>query len=297
MSFAATLVERLLMWLARRTPATRLRLGRALGAIAWITVRRRRRVALRNLELCFPQLTAAERRQMARAHFTALAQSVIDRGVLWYGSEAQIRALVQLEGFAHLEAALTQGPVILLAPHFTGLDAGGTRMSLEGPAVSMYQVQSDPGFDALFRRGRTRFNDIRLISRRDGIRGMLRHMQAGLPVYYLPDMDFGARGAVFAPFFGVPAATLTAPAQLARNWQAQLLPVLTYWDPASGIYLTRILPPLPTLASDADLADATLSLNRAIEDWVRACPSQYHWVHKRFKTRPPGEPDLYDSMR
>lgn len=293
MSVGSTLVEHLLAWLSRRTPATRLRIGRGLGATAWITVRRRRRVALRNLELCFPALSAAERRRMARIHFTALAQSVVDRGVLWYGSEAQIRDLVRLEGFEHLAAAQERGPVILLAPHFTGLDAGATRLSLEGPAVSMYQVQSDPGFDALFRRGRTRFNDIRLVSRRDGIRGLLRHMQSGLPVYYLPDMDFGSRGAVFAPFFGVPAATLTAPAQLARNWNAQLLPVLTYWDAASGVYQTRILPPLAALEAGADLETATRRLNSAIEDWVRACPSQYHWVHKRFKTRPPGEPDLY----
>lgn len=297
MSLGSALVEPILGWLGRRTPTGRLRIGRALGAIAWATVRRRRRVALRNLELCFPQMPAGQREAMAREHFMALAQSVVDRGVLWYGTEQQIRELVTLDGFENLVAARERGPVILLAPHFTGLDAGATRLSLEGPAASMYQVQSDPGFDALFRRGRTRFNDIKLVSRRDGIRGLLRHMQSGLPVYYLPDMDFGARGAVFVPFFGVPTATLTAPAQLARNWHAQVLPVLTYWDPHSGIYHTRVLPPLPGLETDADLTDATRRLNAAIEDWVRECPSQYHWVHKRFKTRPPGQPDLYETER
>src|SRR5690606_16054529 len=139
---------------------------------------------------------------------------------------------------------------------------------------SMYQVQSDPGFDALFRRGRTRFNDIKLVSRRDGVRPLIRHMQAGLPVYYLPDMDFGRRGAVFAPFFGVPAATLTAPAPLSRNWNAQILTVLPYWAPASGRYRTQALPSLPELGREASLEDPNLRLNQHIETWVRAHPSQ-----------------------
>lgn len=290
----SNVMEGLLRWLARRSPATRQRIGRWLGNIAWHTTRRRRRIALRNLELCFPEMPSAERHRMAHRHFVALAQSVVDRGVLWFGTPEQIRDMVQLEGFERVEQALQKGPVILLAPHFIGLDAGATRMSMEAPAASMYQVQSDPGFDALFRRGRTRFNDIQLVSRRDGVRPLIRHMQAGLPVYYLPDMDFGRRGAAFTPFFGVPAATLTAPAQLARNWKAQILPVLTYWDPATGHYQTRVLPALPGLEPEASLEEATLRLNQHIETWVRAHPSQYHWVHKRFKTRPRGEPSLYD---
>lgn len=290
----ANVLESLLRWLAKRSPPTRQRIGRWLGNIAWHTTRRRRRIALRNIELCFPEMSDAERSRMARRHFVALAQSVVDRGVLWFGTPEQIRDMVQLEGFERVGQALQNGPVILLAPHFIGLDAGATRLSMEAPAASMYQVQSDPGFDALFRRGRTRFNDIQLVSRRDGVRPLIRHMQAGLPVYYLPDMDFGRRGAVFTPFFGVPAATLTAPAQLARNWQAQILPVLTYWDPATGRYRTRVLPPLPDLEPEASLEEATLHLNQHIETWVRAHPSQYHWVHKRFKTRPRGEASLYD---
>ncbi|TSH90748.1 acyltransferase [Verticiella sediminum] len=281
-------------WLSRRRPATRMRIGRTLGRLSWWLVRRRRKVVMRNLGLCFPGLPERERRYLARQHFAALAQSIIDRSVLWYGSPEQIRELVTLSGFEHVTEGLARGPVILLAPHFIGLDAGATRLSLEGPAASMYQVQSDPGFDALFRRGRTRFNDIQLVSRREGIRSLLRHLQAGLPLYYLPDMDFGARGAVFVPFFGVPAATLTAPAQLASNWGAQILPVLTYWQPDTGRYHARVLPPLRDFPGKDDPAAAAARLNREIEAWVDASPSQYYWVHKRFKTRPPGEPDIYD---
>lgn len=294
MSLAVRFTETLFRWLARRSPATRARVGRIIGTLAWPLVPRRRRIALRNIELCFPELSPREQRQLGRRHFVELAHSIVDRAILWYGTEEQVRALVALEGFHHLQEALQEGPVILLAPHFIGLDAGATRLSLEGPAASMYQVQSHPGFDALFRKGRTRFNDIRLVSRREGLRPLVRYLRQGLPIYYLPDMDFGRRSAVFVPFFGVPAATVTAPAQLARNWQARIVPVLTYRDPITGQYTTHVQAPLDDFPGDDDLTSATARLNREIEAWIRVAPSQYHWVHKRFKTQPEGWPDLYD---
>ncbi|MGE4337674.1 MAG: lysophospholipid acyltransferase family protein [Pigmentiphaga sp.] len=292
--WAARLTAAFFTWLARRGPATRMRLGAWLGRWGWRMVGRRRRIALRNLELCFPNATPTERQALGKAHFQALAQSIIDRSILWYGTADQVRELVSLQGLEHLETARERGPVVLLAPHFIGLDAGATRLSLESTAASMYQVQSDPGFDALFRRGRTRFNDIQLISRRDGIRGLMRHLKAGLPVYYLPDMDFGRRGSIFVPFYGVPAATLTAPAQMARNWSAQILPVLTFWSPDTGRYHVRVEPPLADFPGPDSLNEATARLNRQIEAWIAEAPAQYHWVHKRFKTRPYGTPDLYD---
>lgn len=294
MNFAARSTEALFSWLARRPPQTRARLADGLARWGYRLVGRRRRIALRNIELCFPELAAEDRRQLVQDHFRALAHSMLDRSVLWYGSAEQVRELVTLSGFEHIPAAQARGPVVLLAPHFVGLDAGATRLSLEAPAASMYQVQSNEGFDELFRRGRTRFNDIQLVSRRDGIRGLLRHMQAGLPIYYLPDMDFGRRGSIFAPFYGIPAATLVAPAQLARNWGAQILPVLTFWNPETQRYHTRVLPPLENFPGPDSLEEATARLNRIIESWIAEAPAQYHWVHKRFKTRPYGTPDLYD---
>lgn len=297
MNFAARSTEKLFIWLAGRSPRTRARLADGLARWGYRLVRRRRRIALRNIELCFPELSTAEREQRVKDHFRALAHSMLDRSVLWYGSADQVRDLVTLAGFEHIQAAQSQGPVVLLAPHFVGLDAGATRLSLEAQAASMYQVQSDPGFDELFRRGRTRFNDIQLVSRRDGIRGLVRHMQAGLPIYYLPDMDFGRRGSIFVPFYGIPAATLVAPAQLARNWGAQILPVLTFWNPATQRYHTQVLPPLANFPGNDTLEEATTRLNRMIEGWIAEAPAQYHWVHKRFKTRPYDTPDLYDPTQ
>ncbi|MEQ4617748.1 MAG: lysophospholipid acyltransferase family protein [Corticimicrobacter sp.] len=294
-TFKSRMLFRLLGVFARLRPASRLRLGRILGRLAYRLVRPRVRVARRNLEICFPEQTAEQREILLRQHFHALAQSVIDRGVLWRGSEVDILDMVELRGFEHIQALQDTGrPVIMLAPHFIGLDAAATRLSIAlTEAASIYSVQSDPGIDALVRAGRARFNKIHLVSRRDGVRGLIRHLRAGLPVYYLPDMDFGRRGAIFTPFFGTPAATIPATAQIARNWHAAVVPIISTWDPASGRYLIEVLPALEDFPGDASLEEATARLNHLLEGWIMARPSQYYWVHRRFKTRPEGEPGLY----
>jgi KDO2-lipid IV(A) lauroyltransferase len=157
----------------------------------------------------------------------------------------------------------------------------------------MYTPQRDPSMDALVYAGRARFNKVFLVSRKSGPRDMVRHLRAGRPLYYLPDMDFGRAGAVFAPFFGVPAATLLATAQLARKWRAAVVPVIGFWDPGAGRYQIEVLPELADFPGQDSPEAATARLNREIESWVRRCPSQYYWVHRRFKTRPEGEPKLY----
>ncbi|WP_459618828.1 lysophospholipid acyltransferase family protein [Bordetella sp. 2513F-2] len=285
----------LLRWFARMRPATRQHAGAALGWLALRLAHSRVRIVRRNLELCFPEQPAETREAWMRAHFRALGQSIVDRGVLWYGTPEAIRDMVSLSGYAHIRDVVAQGRrVIILAPHFIGLDAAATRLTMEAPTgATMYTPQSDPAVDAVVRAGRARFNDVHLVSRRDGAREMVRHLRDGRPLYYLPDMDFGREGSVFVPFFGVPAATLLATAQLARKWQAAVIPVIDFWDPDTGRYRVEVLPELADFPGDDSLEDATARLNRAIESWVRRCPSQYYWVHRRFKTRPPGEPKLY----
>ena len=149
-------------------------------------------------------------------------------------------------------------------------------------AATMYTPQSDPHIDALVAAGRARFNEVFLVSRKDGVRDLVRHLRAPRPVYYLPDMDFGRQGAVFVPFFGVQAATLLATAQ---KWDAAVLPVLDFWNPETGKYHAEVLPPLENFPGEDTLEEATARLNRELEAWVRRCPSQYYWVHRRFKTR------------
>jgi len=285
----------LFRWLGGLSPAARARAGRILGKLAVHLIRPRVRVARRNLALCFPDLDTTAREALLRAHFHALAQSVVDRGVLWFRDAQAVCELVELHGAEHFAPFINaHQSFIMLAPHFIGLDAAASRISIACPtSAAMYTPQSDADVDALVRAGRMRYNDVHLVNRHDGVRGIVRHIRAGRFVYYLPDMDFGRKGSVFVPFFGIPAATLTATAQLARSFNLPVLPVLSVWNAQTGRYRVDILPPLTDFPGTDSLEEATARLNRELETWVRRCPSQYYWVHRRFKTRPPGEAKLY----
>ena len=267
----------------------RTRLGRALGAILFLVARKRRKIAERNIALCFPRLAAAEQRKRVWRHFLAFGQVAVDRGLLWFGSPKQIRQQVEVHGLEQLNRS---EPVLLLAPHLLGLDAGWTRLTLEGSMASMYQPQRPESLDRLVRAGRSRFSNPVLVNKRDGIRPLLRELKQR-PVYYLPDMDPGSREAVFLTFFGVCAASITAPIRIARSTGAVILPTLTYLQP-DGRYRVEILSPWRD-NPEHDLETAAQSLNHSIEAWVERAPEQYLWVHQRFKTQPPGTPSPYDS--
>ena len=269
-------------------------LGAALGALLYAVAAERRRVARINLRLCFPDMDERARRRLVRAHFRAFAQSVLDRGLVWWGSRARIEEHVRWIDLHHFEDAHKAGPVIVLAPHFVGLDAGGIRFSMLMHAISMYSHQKNKVLDAAILAARSRFNKPMLLSRQDGLRGAIRAMRRGLSFYYLPDMDFGARDALFVPFFGVPAATITGPARLANLTGAKVVPCVTRMTPSG--YEARFYPPwedFPAGDDAAALESATRRMNAFIEARVVEMPEQYLWTHKRFKTRPPGEAKVY----
>lgn len=281
-----------LLWLMHFLPLAVLApIGRGLGRILYALGRERRNVALINLRMCFPQWTEERRRSIARRHVQAVARSLLERGILWWGSRERIERLVQVEGREHIEA-LRGRPVIMLAPHFVGLDMGGTRLSTEWAGCSMYRRQKDPAIDRVLLRGRTRFIKPRLFSRQDGIRPLVRAIREGYPLYYLPDQDFGPRDSVFVPFFGVPAATITALPRLARLARAAVVPAVTRQLPGAAGYCTTFYPPWRDFPSGDDERDAR-RMNEFIEQRVLEMPEQYWWVHRRFKTRPPGEPPPY----
>jgi len=282
-----------LLWLLWRLLSARAlaRLGEGLGALLYVLVASRRRVVLTNLGLCFLELDAAERERLAKAHFRAVGRASLLETVSWWGSRAEVEKLVHIEGQEHYDA-LVGKPLILLAPHFVGLNLGGVRLSLLPPIlVSMYSPIKNPHLDRLMLHARTRFGGSELISRRDGIKPVLRAMKKGLPFYYLPDMDFGARDAVFVPFFGVPAATITGLARLAKATGATIVPCITRWQ--DGGYVTRFYPAWTDFPS-ADVSADTRRMNAFIEDRIRERSEQYFWLHRRFKTRPEGESGLYD---
>ncbi|MDH5534829.1 MAG: lipid A biosynthesis acyltransferase, partial [Betaproteobacteria bacterium] len=266
-------------------------LGRLVGMVLHPLARERRRVTLKNLELCFPEWSEVKRRAVARRHFQAFARSFLEHGILWWASRRRVLELVRVEGIEHWQAVRGR-PVILFAPHFVALDMGGIRITAEYRLVSVYSHQKNAAFDAALYRGRTRFVMPELYSRQEGIRPVVRAMRRGLPFYYLPDMDFGSRDSVFVPFFGVAAATITGLARIARLADAVVVPAVTRQLPGAQGYELTFYPSWSDFPSGDDVADAR-RMNAFIEERVREMPEQYFWLHKRFKTRPPGEERFY----
>ncbi|MDH4151060.1 MAG: lipid A biosynthesis acyltransferase [Betaproteobacteria bacterium] len=281
-----------LVWLLHWLPLALLApLGKAVGLLLYAVAGERRRVVLTNLKLCFPELPEHERVRLARRHFAAFARALLEHGILWWGSRERVMRMVRVEGLEHWQAV--QGrPVIWLAPHFVGLDMGGSRIITEWQGISVYSQQKNPVFDRVLLHGRTRFVKPVLFSRQDGIRPVVKAMRTGLPFYYLPDMDFGERDSIFVPFFGVPAATITGLARMAQLARAVVLPAVTTQLPGSAGYVLRFYPAWEHYPS-GDVAADTRRMNAFIEERVREMPEQYYWLHKRFKTRPPGEARFY----
>lgn len=285
-----------LMWLLHWLPLPVLAaLGRGLGLALYALVRERRQVTATNLGLCFPDLSPAQKSALARRHFMAFGRSVLELGLWWWASPARMRRLVRLEGSEKL-AAYKGRPVILLVPHFVGIDAGGMRLALEleQGMVAIYTRQKNRVFEAAMNNGRRRFGNFEMVSRQEGTRKALKAMKAGRFFHYSPDMDYGPKESVFVPFFGVQTATITGLARLARLTGATVIPLVTRmagrgWQTG---YVASVGEPWADFPSGDDLTDAR-RLNAFIEAEVLRSPEQYYWLHKRFKTRPPGEKRLY----
>lgn len=282
----ATLV-RLLGALPPRTLAP---LGRGIGALAFYIAGSRRRITLTNLSLCFPNVPTAQIRARAQAHFRAYGQAMLEHAFLWHGSKAAIRDYVRFRDEHHWLEHRGKRPIIWLCPHFVGLDHIGIRITCDYHGVSMYSTQSNPEIDKIIRAGRERFGNATLFSRQDGIRPAIREMKKGLPFFYLPDMDFGPKDSVFVPFFGVQAATLTALSRLCALTKAAVVPIIALQK--SDHYEATFYPAWENFPSGDDVADAR-RLNAFIEARVLEAPEQYLWTHRRFKTRPAGEPSVY----
>jgi len=269
-------------------------LGRGLGWLLHALGRGRREVARRNVALCLPGLSAAEQRALVREHFQWLGRSLLERSLLWYASPARLRRLIHVAGDVTLAERCPQ-PVMWLVPHFMALDVAGvaTQLFQKRQVASIYQAQSNAVMDAAMRRGRLRFGQGQIFSRHESALPLVRAVKRGHAFFNLPDMDFGLRDAAFVPFFGVDAATLLAPSRMARSLKMLVQPVVAETLPGGQGYRVRFLPPWQDWPSDDAEADAR-RMNEWIESEIRANPAQYLWVHKRFKTRPPGEASFYD---
>lgn len=282
-----------IIWLFGRLPMPLLAvLGAMVGWLLSVFWRRGRRASATNLRLCFPDQSDRARNRLRRAHLRAMGVAYCTIGVTMWASDARLKRLTRFVGREHLDAALRQGrPVILLAPHFLCIDIGGLVVSGERPVVSMYKRAKNAAFDAALRRSRERFGAI-MIERDDELRALIRAIRDGRVFYYLPDQDPGESAFVFAPFFGVPTATVTALGRIAQLTGAQVVPVSTRFLTFGRGYEVTFDAPLENFPSGDAARDAEL-MNAAVERAVRRSPAQYMWTYKRFKTRPAGERDLY----
>jgi KDO2-lipid IV(A) lauroyltransferase len=278
-----------LVWLVHFLPlSVQARIGSFIGSIAFWLIPERRTVTRINLAKCFPRMDPNERERLARAHFRAFCRAVIEQGILWWSSRERIAALVRLEGRQYLEAG---AKTIVFAPHFVGFEATLARLALEYPVAMMYSRQKDPRVEARLLAGRTRFGGV-MYPRQGGIKKGVELINSGRLYYYLPDLDFGPKRSVFVPFFGVPAATVTGLAYIARTTGAAVVPCVTRMLPGGGGYVARLYPAWTGFPSGDDHADARRMM-AFIEERVLEMPEQYFWLHKRFKTRPEGEPRFY----
>lgn len=281
-----------LMWLLHWLPLPVLgRFGAAVGSGLFMLLKTRRHIALTNLRMCMPELSEAERVVLARQHFQAYSRSVWERAILWWAPPARLRRLIQVEPGVPL-ARIEAGPTILLCPHFVCLDVAGVATMFETSLCSIYVQQKNAAFDEVLRRGRSRFRPVKLFSRKEGVKPIIRAMRDHLPYFMLPDMDFGDKDAEFVPFFGVPAATLTAPGRIAAATGAAVIPVVATFLPGYAGWKVKFYPAWENYPGD-DMVESARRMNAFIEERVREAPAEYFWTHKRFKTRPPGEPSPY----
>lgn len=265
-------------------------LGWVLGWVLYGVVVSRRHVVQTNLRLCFPQLDASQLRTLSRRVFVRVSQAWLDRGWLWHGAPDKVRARLKITGDA---AQLTgTDPVVIFAPHFVGMDAGGTAITQQLPChmTSIYTNQSNKVVDAWIRRGRLRFGSLQLFGRADGVKTIITSLRRGELLYLLPDMNFGPHESLFVPFYGISAATVPSLSRFARLGRAKVVPVVTRMT--SWGYEVQVLPAWTDFPTD-DLRVDTALMNARLQTYIDAMPDQYYWVHKRFKDRPPGEPDLY----
>ena len=263
-------------------------LGAGLGGLLYQFGRGR--VTRINLAMCFPQMPEAERESLGRKHFRMLGRSALELSKMVWGSEEDLLEMIRVEGMEILEAYKGKR-VIAMGPHFVGLNIGGIRVAHAWPdSASIYSRQKNPVVDKLLLRARLRFGTPVLVSRQEGLRAVVRTIRDGHAFYLLPDMDFGPRDAIFVPFFGVPTATITALPRLAKIADAVVIPVVT--RQVGNGYVVRIYPPWENYPT-GDLEADVRRMNAFIEERVLEMPEQYFWAHKRFKTRPPGEPNPY----
>lgn len=268
-------------------------LAKILGSLCYYCVVPRRKVGKINLAKCFPELSDQARQTILKQHFFHMALMILEYGQYWYGSARFLKNKVQYQDKHILDNALQQGEkVILLYPHFTAFEAAVYALNQDVPLISVYSHQKNPTLDQQILKGRHRYQNVFLIGRTEGLRSIIKKIKtSNAPFLYLPDQDFGKRDSVFAPFFGIPTATITGLSRIAKLTNAKIIPTIPTRHSDDSVTL-RFYPAWENFPSD-DLEQDAQKMNAFIEERIREMPAQYFWLHKRFKTRPDGEAGFY----
>jgi KDO2-lipid IV(A) lauroyltransferase len=284
-----------LLWLICRLPHRfALWIGRQTGRLAWLVAGSRRAVVLRNLELCFPDLDAANRNALAKRHFEALGMAIIEMGDARFRGEAFHRRIGRLVGKEHIEAARRDGSgIILLSAHFTTIEIMGTLLRFEiGAFDAVYRMNRSDFMTELLRSGREKSAES-TIEKRD-IKAMVRGLKNGRIVWYAPDQSYDRKGSEVVPFFGVPSMHTTATSTLARLGNVKVVPFFPRRE-RDGSYTFEIFPAFDDFPGDDPVAD-TRRYVELMERHIRTCPEQYFWIHRKFKNLPDGYPDYYEDL-
>ena len=279
-------------WLIGRLPlAVLFPLGKSLGRIGFRIGGRRRRITETNLRLCFPELDAGQRTALARRVFEAMTLGVLELCVAWMNPRRDLRARMTITGAEHFRAAMAQGRgVVLLGAHFACLDIVSRSLADLGRIDVMYRHNKNPVLDWLQVRGRRHYH--RGVIERGDTRAVLRTLKSARALWYAADQDYGPKHSVFAPFFGIEAATITATARFAALNKSPVLLISQHRDYESRHWNIRFSPSLEGFPSGDDRQDA-IRINQTLEQEIRKHPEQYLWLHRRFKTRPAGAKGIY----
>ncbi len=267
-----------------------LSLGKGIGNISYYIAKNRRHIIERNIELCFPQLSSAEQKKLVKANFQSLGMGIFETLVAWLKPEEQVKELFTYEGLENLEALKESGHgALLLTVHFCNLELGARAITLKTPFVAMYRQHKNRTYEERQFKMRTMQSQNEPVNRNE-IRKTIKLLRNGKILWYAPDQNYGGSDHVFVDFFGIKALMITATSQMAKLGKAKVLPY--YCIREGNQYRVKILPALENFPSDSATQDCE-QLNQLFESWILEAPEQYLWAHRRFKSRPEGEKDLY----
>ncbi|MGL9769840.1 MAG: Kdo(2)-lipid IV(A) acyltransferase [Sodalis sp. (in: enterobacteria)] len=267
-------------------------LGTRLGRLAMRFMRYREAIARRNLQLCFPAMPEVEREALLRQNFESVGMGLIETGIAWFWPDWRIKGWISVSGLEHIACTRTENKgVLLIGMHFLTLELGARIFGMYNPGIGVYRPNDNPLLDWLQTWGRMRSNKSMLD--RSDIKGMIRALKNGDIIWYAPDHDYGPKSSVFAPLFAVPKVATTAGTYLlAKTTKPAVIPLIPLRLPHGRGYKLLILADERNIPLDSGIAAATY-INKVMEQAILRAPDQYMWLHRRFKTRPPGELSLY----